>query len=168
MLAYMQEIRSIVAQAALAEALNTSSTQTSLNLNSLIGYSEVQALAEALKTNSILTALNLHSNLIGDNGGHVLEPKAITLVFDHFGDTEHLDWRQRSPGASDALKSNSTLSTLDLSCNLIGDTGALALAQALKVNSSLTTLNLWRNPIRENRVQVLSKALETSLTQTTF
>ncbi|KAK3823855.1 MAG: hypothetical protein JOS17DRAFT_752394 [Linnemannia elongata] len=51
---------------------------------------------------------------------------------------------------SEALKTNSTLSTLDLHYNSIGGNGAQALSEALKTNSTLTTLILWDNSIRDN------------------
>ena len=47
----------------------------------------------------------------------------------------------------EALKSNSTLTYLDMSYNFIGDSGAMALSSALKINSTLTELNLGYNPI---------------------
>ncbi|KAG0097773.1 hypothetical protein BGZ93_002021, partial [Podila epicladia] len=42
----------------------------------------------------------------------------------------------------ETLKTNSTLTTLNLWSNSIGDNGAQALADALKTNSTLTTLDL--------------------------
>jgi Ran GTPase-activating protein (RanGAP) involved in mRNA processing and transport len=47
-----------------------------------------------------------------------------------------------------ALKSNTTLTTLNLACNRIDLVGAQLLAEVLKSNTSLTSLNLackWRN-----------------------
>jgi len=51
---------------------------------------------------------------------------------------------------SDALKSNTTLTTLDLSHNSIGDSGAESLSDALKSNSTLTTLYLNNNSIGDS------------------
>tara|TARA_B100000795_G_scaffold264153_1_gene244282 strand:+ start:1174 stop:1596 length:423 start_codon:yes stop_codon:yes gene_type:complete len=42
----------------------------------------------------------------------------------------------------DALKVNSSLRSLNLGFNQIGDAGSKAVAEALRVNSSLTSLNL--------------------------
>ena len=42
--------------------------------------------------------------------------------------------------SADALKVNSSLTSLNLGCNEIGDAGARELAGALKVNSSLKDL----------------------------
>ncbi|KAF8925408.1 hypothetical protein BGZ47_003281, partial [Haplosporangium gracile] len=65
---------------------------------------------------------------------------------------------------AEALKTNSTLTTLNLRNNSIGDNGAVALAEALKINSALTTFNLKINPIRDNGAQALTKALKSNST----
>ncbi|KAK5797292.1 hypothetical protein F5H01DRAFT_385237 [Linnemannia elongata] len=61
---------------------------------------------------------------------------------------------------------NSTLTTLDLKRNKIGDNGARALSEALKTNSTLTTLNLESNNIGNNGAQALSRALKINSTVT--
>ncbi|KAG9060730.1 hypothetical protein KI688_008941 [Linnemannia hyalina] len=67
---------------------------------------------------------------------------------------------------SETLKTNSSLTTLNLERNSIGDNGAQALSEALKTNSTLTTLNLLRNSIGDNGAQALSEALKTNSTLT--
>ena len=57
---------------------------------------------------------------------------------------------------SDSLKSNSTLTYLDLRGNSIDDRGARALSDFLKSNSTLTTLNLNENSIGELGASLLS------------
>ncbi|KAG9061903.1 hypothetical protein KI688_007054 [Linnemannia hyalina] len=69
---------------------------------------------------------------------------------------------------AEALKTNSFLTTLDLESNSIGENGAQALAEALKTNKTLTTLNLWNNSIGENGARALSEALKTNSTLTTL
>ncbi|OAQ25001.1 RNI-like protein [Linnemannia elongata AG-77] len=68
----------------------------------------------------------------------------------------------------EAIKANSTLTTLDLGDNSVGDNGAQALSEALKTNSTLTTLNLLYNSIGSNGAVALSKALKTNSTLTTL
>ncbi|KAI8600992.1 hypothetical protein EDD21DRAFT_404805 [Dissophora ornata] len=125
----------------LAEALKTSSTLTTLTLethfdvSNSIGDEGAQVLSEALKTNSTLTTLKLGGSSIGENGAVVL---------------------------SEALKTNSTLTTLNLWSNSTGENGAVALSEALKTNSALTTLNLRSNSIRNNGAVSLSEALKTN------
>ncbi|KAG0273875.1 hypothetical protein BGZ96_004618, partial [Linnemannia gamsii] len=48
---------------------------------------------------------------------------------------------------AEAIKTNSTVTTLNLERNSIGDNGAKALAEALTINSTLTTLDLNNNKI---------------------
>ncbi|KAG9061306.1 hypothetical protein KI688_007284 [Linnemannia hyalina] len=69
---------------------------------------------------------------------------------------------------SAALKINSTLTILDLGHNSIGDNGAQALSEALNTNSTLTTLNLYINSITDNGAKALSEALKTNSTLTTL
>ncbi|KAF9386242.1 hypothetical protein CPB97_003924, partial [Podila verticillata] len=66
----------------------------------------------------------------------------------------------------EAFKTNSTLTTLSLESNSIGDNGAHTLAEALKTNSTLTTLSLGDNSIGFNGAQALSGALKTNSTLT--
>ncbi|KAF9274072.1 hypothetical protein BGZ88_003297 [Linnemannia elongata] len=63
---------------------------------------------------------------------------------------------------AEALKTNSTIITLYLGNNSIGDDGAKALAEALKTYSTLTTLNLDHNSIGDNGAQALAEALKTN------
>ncbi|OAQ23034.1 hypothetical protein K457DRAFT_1911315 [Linnemannia elongata AG-77] len=66
------------------------------------------------------------------------------------------------------LKTNSTLTTLDLFNNSIGDSGAVVLSKALKTNSTLTTLDLSGNSIGDKGAVALSEALKTNSTMTTL
>ncbi|KAG0024270.1 hypothetical protein BGZ82_010501 [Podila clonocystis] len=52
-----------------------------------------------------------------------------------------------SQALSEALNSNSTLTTMDLWRNSIGDNGALALSETLKTNSTLATLDIRINGV---------------------
>jgi hypothetical protein len=69
---------------------------------------------------------------------------------------------------SDALKIKPTLTTLNLERSLIGSGGARALAEALKINSTLTTLNLYSNLIGDEGTKALVEALEFNSTLTTL
>ncbi|KAI8604942.1 hypothetical protein EDD21DRAFT_411569 [Dissophora ornata] len=69
---------------------------------------------------------------------------------------------------SEALNTNTTLTTLDLGYNLIGNEGALALSEALKTNTALTTLNLRDNSIGNEGALALSEALKTNTTLTSL
>ena len=67
---------------------------------------------------------------------------------------------------SEALKTNLTLTSLELRNNKIGDNGAVALSEALKINPTLTTLDLHSNSIGPNGVQALSEPRNTNTTVT--
>ena len=83
-----------------------------------------------------------------------------------------LDLSQNSigdEGASylfEALRVNTSLTSLNLGCNYIGDEGASSLSEALRVNTSLASLNLGYNSIGDEGASSLSEALRgnTSLT----
>ncbi|KAG0077399.1 hypothetical protein BGZ93_003712, partial [Podila epicladia] len=76
--------------------------------------------------------------------------------------------RFHAQALSEALKTNSTLVTLELRGNMLGDDGAQALSEALKANSSLATLDLRDNEIGSNGAQALSEALKANSTMTTL
>ena len=61
---------------------------------------------------------------------------------------------------AEALETNSTLTSLDLSRNGIGAEGAARLAAALKKNSTMTSLDISRNDIGPEGAESLATALE--------
>ncbi|KAF9952842.1 hypothetical protein BGZ72_005874 [Mortierella alpina] len=82
----------------------------------------------------------------------------IDKILGHRGEGEALEYH--------ALKTNSTLATLNLYNNSIGSDGAKALAEALKTNSTLATLDLQRNSIRDDGAKALAEALKINSTVT--
>jgi hypothetical protein len=69
---------------------------------------------------------------------------------------------------AEALTTNSTLTTLYLGSNNIGDDGAKAMAEALTTNSTLTTLYLRSNNIGYDGAKSLADALTINSTLTTL
>jgi hypothetical protein len=67
---------------------------------------------------------------------------------------------------AEALRTNTSLTTLELYNNQIGDAGAVALAEALRTNTSLTTLNLSGNQIGDAGAVALAIALRTNTSLT--
>ncbi|CAF1259981.1 unnamed protein product [Rotaria sordida] len=61
---------------------------------------------------------------------------------------------------ADALKTNTTLTTLDIENNCIGDEGAKHFADALRNNTTLITLDIGCNGIADEGVQHLADALK--------
>ena len=69
-------------------------------------------------------------------------------------------------GLAEALKSNTTLTVLNMSDNDFGDSTAAGLAEALKSNTTLTVLNLSGNFFRAPGAAVLAEALKSNTTLT--
>ncbi|KAF9990533.1 hypothetical protein BGZ75_001406 [Mortierella antarctica] len=76
--------------------------------------------------------------------------------------------KEKITDLAEVLKTNSTLSTLTLQNNSIGDDGAKALGEALKTNSTLTTLDLNNNSIGDDGAKMLGEALKTNSTLVTL
>lgn len=164
---------------ALAQALKSNSTLTTLDLGyNSTGDNEAQALSKALSTNSTVTTLNVVGHSISSIGAKELSKVFRTSLIRFKG----------LLAISEVHKAHSTLTTLDLQKNPIGDkralalsealdsdnfglvgkldrtNGALALSGALKTNSTLTTLYLQKNSIGSNGGQSLSEALKANST----
>ena len=64
------------------------------------------------------------------------------------------------------LKQTESLTSLNLSVNNLGPTGAEELAEALKTNTTLTNLGLMRNNLGSAGAESLATALETNTSLT--
>jgi hypothetical protein len=69
---------------------------------------------------------------------------------------------------ADALKVNSTITSINLSNNNVGVDGAKALAAALKVNSTITSINLSNNNVGVDGAKALADALKDNSTITSI
>jgi hypothetical protein len=72
-----------------------------------------------------------------------------------------------APALADALKVNTSVTTIDLWSNQIGNKNTATLADALKINKSVTAINLYYNGIGVEGASALADALKvnTSLTR---
>ncbi|KAF9995335.1 hypothetical protein BGZ79_010970 [Entomortierella chlamydospora] len=114
-------------------------------------------------------SLALRNSLIGDNGAQALsEALKVNSTLTTLSLYNNSVRDNGAQALSEALKTNSTLTTLDLTFNSIGSDGAQALSEALKTNSTLTTLDLTNNSIGSDGAQALSEALKTNSTLTTL
>ena len=91
--------------------------------------------------------------------GSLLERQAVDFS-DDFLDDDH------AAVLAEVIKTNSTLTLLNLSNSSIGDDGVAALAKAIKKNSTLTELNLSGNTIGVEGVTALSEAIKKNSTLT--
>ena len=142
---------------ALAEALKFNSTLQTLNLaHNAIVNEGVLALAEALKVNSTLQTLNLSYNKLRnmDTWAHqVWKANSVLPGFENY----RVD---RATAFAEALKTNSTLLTLELCENRVGDEGAIVIAEALKMNRTLQTLNLHENGVGDKGAMAMAEMLK--------
>ncbi|CAE7566212.1 NLRC3 [Symbiodinium sp. KB8] len=174
---------------AICEALKRNSRLTHINLEQNdIGDEGAQAIADALKSNSTLTRIQLASNRIGNEGGkaicEALKTNSSLASISLEGNNDISEqvlaeietrclleapeaakaWtgRVRIEAICEALKTNSTLTSISLESNDIRDEGAEAIAEALKTNSTLTSINLEDNEIGLEGAEALAKALNSN------
>ena len=152
--------------AAIAKALQTNCTLTSLKIeNNRLGAIAGHAFANTLRTNSTAFAeINFLANPIGSKGAAPL--------FMSFGSNRprilavHLRRCDIDCDAcltlADALRTNETITYLDLQSNLIADIGANAIASALKNdNRTLRVLDL-RNNLISTAMYALEEMISTN------
>jgi Ran GTPase-activating protein (RanGAP) involved in mRNA processing and transport len=130
--------------------------------NEAITAALTKALAAVLKENSTIKEIDidLHGNHIGGEGAAALAGLKVNSSLQ----TLNLTWNKIGDDGAVALaaglKVNSSLQTLNLTWNKIGDEGAVALAEALKDNKSLQTLALCKNQIGDEGAKALAGALK--------
>ena len=111
--------------------------------NCSIGPEDAQHLAQALCVNTSVKTLKLKVNPLGDEGA-----KALAEMLGP------------GNGAESSGTVNATLEHVDLSsCGDIGPVGAQHLAQALCVNTSVKTLDLGHNPLGDEGAKALAEML---------
>ena len=136
---------------ALAEMLGGNGTESGGTVNTTLEHVDLcncsigpvgaQHLAQALRVNTSVKTLNLSYNPLGDEGA-----KALAEML-------------RGNGTESGGTVNTTLEHVDL-CNCsIGPVGAQHLAQALRVNTSVKTLNLSYNPLGDEGAKALAEML---------
>ena len=176
---------------ALSDALEINTTLTKLDLSgNVIGATGARFLSKAIKINASLTALNLSDNKISTgelrqesrprpyeiamiptffNLGRCTLPEALKKL-DEF--STGMDETMEDYGLfslSESLKTNTTLTNLNLESNSRGDSIApFFLSEIVKTNATLTTLNLRNNSQNSFSSKCLSFALRTNGTLTSL
>lgn len=173
---------------ALSDALEVNTTLTKLNLSGNdISASGTRFLSKALKINASLTSLNLSSNKFGERrqGGLPRPLEIYTMMNLFYGGVctlpeamkkldEFSTGRDKTVDTygffslSESLKTNTTLTNLNLSYNEIDCVAAYYLSESLKTNTTLTTLNLSVTRLTTFGVKCLSLALRTNGTLTSL
>ena len=126
-----------------------------------ISINGISYLMAALTTNTTLVSLGLSSNKIGDEGIALLvdmmlkNPALQELELRYNKITS-----QGARKLAELLQTNNTrVKKLDLSYNDLGDDGVIAIAHALRSNTTLTTLNLTRTNIGDRAALAMIEAL---------
>ncbi|KAL2082731.1 hypothetical protein ACEWY4_022549 [Coilia grayii] len=144
----------------LAKALKSCKTLKVLRIHqSRVDDEKCRLLVNYLLDHPALLELNLSHNLIGDRGaraiGKLLNRSCLHILSVY-------DNQIRGPGAQalgHALSKNTSLLSLNLRLNRLGDEGGQAIAQALVKNQTLLSLHLGSNQLSEPTAIVLSQAL---------
>jgi hypothetical protein len=147
---------------------NTSLVGMNLTGNYL-GVEGAEALASALRINGTITSLNLKSTCLGAEGAGVVADSIRSNP--NTSMSSLLLWGNAigDRGAlilAEVLRNNGTLTWLDLRSNCLSDVGAKAMATVLKTNITLTALSLKANRIEEPGVKALASMLATNNTLT--
>jgi len=103
---------------------------------------DVIAIAEEIKTNKFLIKVDLSYNYINGSGVGVI-------------------------ALADAIKQSTSLTTLVLSCNMLGYPGVAALTEAIKQSKSLVTVDLRANHIGDVGATTFADAIKQSTSLTT-
>ena len=179
---------------ALSYALEVNTTLTKLDLShNNIRVSGTQFLSKAIKINASLTTLNLSYNeILGEpRHGSPRRPYEITMIPEWIAFSWAFVGKCTFPEAlkklgefctgmdetmddyglfslSESLKTNTTLTNLNLEGNGIDSLAAYYLSESLKTNATLTTLNLRGNGLYSFGSKCLSFALRTNDTLTSL
>ena len=113
------------------------------------GDNEIEEIIKTLKDNTTITKLYISKdNIFVEDAKELAKALAKALA--------------------EALKSNTTLTNLNISYNYFGISGAIALAEALKSNTTLTKLNISENKIGDSGAIAIATALKSNTTLTTL
>ena len=155
----------------LAGALTCNTSVTYLRLGKNIGDGGAEALARMLEHNTTLKVLDL-------NGNSSITARGVTFLANALKKNTTLttlilsmtNVKQKACVAlSSMLAVNETLTTLDVSCNNIGDRGVKALLEFIrKSNHSLTTLSIANNRITSAGANVLAETVRDNTTLTSI
>eukprot|EP00439_Symbiodinium_sp_Y106_P062220 s2769_g9.t1 len=131
-----------------------------------VGREEAEKFGKALASNETVSELEIGPVM----GASCVLCEAIAGVLKTNATLTHIDLRLGKIGSEgvkaigEALKINSTLTSIDLKDNHIGDAGGKAIGEASKTNSTLISIHLSRNRIGLEGGKAIAKALKTNST----
>ena len=103
-----------------------------------IGHSGARMISEGLKCNSVLSELDLYGGEMNMKN----KQRSKNRVKNEQGWIDNNVGDEGVRAICDALKSNSSLSRLNVGANRMGESGAKSVSELLKCNSALTELSL--------------------------
>eukprot|EP00698_Gefionella_okellyi_P025288 TRINITY_DN9214_c0_g1_i2.p1 TRINITY_DN9214_c0_g1~~TRINITY_DN9214_c0_g1_i2.p1 ORF type:complete len:660 (-),score=177.37 TRINITY_DN9214_c0_g1_i2:737-2716(-) len=118
------------------------------------------ALADAMQTNKTLTSLSLRCNNLGQSAGAALLRSLVDSGLVYLDLSSNSLTGETWPVLGDLLESNTSLQTVILSQNRLGDKLVPKVAIPLRVNSTLKTLDLAGTCLSHHGGMVLRRALE--------
>ena len=147
----------------LANSLNSNRSVQYVDLSDNdVGDSGAQELARVLRYNSSLTFLDLSNPLRSEeNVKPVLMLDSDSEIHQHFVRCD-LIGASGASSLAQALRSNRSLTYLDLSFNEVGKAGAAALGEALQSNCTLSHLFLCSNAIGDSGTAPLGEGLQSN------
>jgi len=115
-----------------------------------IDSQQLKAISNALRVNRKLRRLNLAKNNICNNGMDYMGFRTLCDVLDG--------------GGEEGVSCNTTLLSLDVSNNFLGDTGALWISNVVENNVALLDIDMGSNQILDNGQHTLVESLGVGLT----
>jgi hypothetical protein len=130
----------------------------------------MEVLLEKINNGDTCVASEINNEIFGDEAAHLIGEalkENTTLT------TLDMSWNSIGPGGirfvGEALKKNTTLTALDLSWNIVGaDETACFIGKMMKENTTLITLNLTGNGIGPDGACFLGEMLKENTTLTTL
>jgi len=148
--------------------LNAWCKVTVLRLNSCgLGEGGGGALAKTLRLNATVTSLNLGANDQGEGRGCVLAGTLRLNASSRRSTFARMTWKRAEGRLAEAVRLNTTVASLELYADDLGEGGGRALAETLRLNTTLKSLFLSSNFLGEGGGRSLAETLRlnTSLTE---
>ena len=130
--------------------------------NLAIGPERCEQISKAMILNRTVTTIDLSGCDLGDEGGQMLAHcLRRNPILQHLVLNGNFFGPETATAFADVLRvPECSLETVSLSCNAIGDKGALAIADALRVNQLLSFLNIRANKITDVGAEALLAAIQ--------
>ena len=124
--------------------------------------------SDALKANKFLTKLSFDDSVLNADAEAITDALKVNTSLTTLRIINNSIRDEGTKAIADALKFNTALTTLSLGNNKIGDHGVKAIAEALKDNKVLNRIYLHRNLIGKDGAKAIADALKFNTVLTTL